>query len=1332
MVTPPPGPRIFPLHNEARAPKTPKVADVTTRRDGIDKFFRSFNEDYGISLPYREEESPSKRSKSPGHEAMNHMSYMFFQDPEGLSNTLQQFRIQSPTLKGNDEKLNYLLDQLTLKVKILKQQGTPRSKGQWPPPAHSLPHGAQDELFAPPSPTLSVKHAPKATPDTVRYPELPPAIAGPSRNISNTPYTSFTTAHTSFDTAANTSFWSEAPQMGSQAPTSPATSLGSSFDGANDALDCTQTTEYGGFMSSMDEAQIAAVVSAAAADTSPLTSNAVSSFDRTTTDGQDNVARDLTSSFMDVKTSMGPPQPPLPPQTSQSYPSKVARVTELARDVQDEPPQLPRPQNDQSAKDSPGRKRAMLPEHHLVKRIPEDGLAEDNLLDSFRLLPFELRLEVLRAVRSGRLSSEELDRRWQSPRSIESLHKVIDEAIPGFEHGPASLDGYSICAKLRWTQSPANGRLFECELLPPRIELPNAFQRKFGSDRFLILDVDPLNKPPSCLRLSGQQEHVRNRFLDMLGAPQQFLGRTWIQFHAEQQKARKKGRDTEAAKSGVMRYIFVAMTGDGLVPLDLREVVGWALPFEENAKKPFCKAYARLDLSTSRTFQIPMEPDDFVFVKDSLATNEPEDDQFNDPDPMFDHREEYNEETVMNDGCSPALAWIMEQIGQELKSGYVPSVVQFRMAGSKGLIFLERCDPTDEKPKGPLIQITSSQSKLKLRARDLDPKLYDPHITSLYVVRTSKPLTPSCIYTDFMPILVDRHVPPEAIAGPALLDAQGMKDEFLDALQDRGRLLRWLHKERVVAEEHRDKGITLVADFPYARAEKAIRMLESGFEPTKFQPLSKLVLDLAKTIFERKMKYIQVRLPRSTMPFGIADPTGTLKPGEIHLAFSSPFRIEGTEWSINRLTGEVLVARNPAARSSDIQKIKAVFRPELAHILDVVVFPARGPRPLADKLSGGDYDGDTFWICWEQSLVKPFRNAPAPRAPPDPRTLGIEVDHRTLGEIVIDPSREENVRRFVRMCTAKRLSYPLLGTVTLTLGQLVYRDNSLASPKAKLLADLKDLLMDSDKNGYTFDDAAWEQLKRDHGIRGLRKPAYFKYKYADTDAEEDVSKDTRYEEPNTKNIIDNIYFRVFKKTFDSARKIAEEEVLAGAVMEDEDLTRMYTEAIGNAPLDSVLYKELVDLKTNFGGLSGLWKECMNKVSRARATQQSNESIKTWTTAVEDCRNFYLTVRPTNEASSTAVEWLRQCGNAATLWDLMKASALAKYCQNSAMSFHIAANELCLLKAYASGPTRTMIMEAYLAYGMKKRKREVEKPGETEVPGELNAIGDVQDGMFGVS
>ncbi|KAH7007855.1 RNA dependent RNA polymerase-domain-containing protein [Microdochium trichocladiopsis] len=74
---------------------------------------------------------------------------------------------------------------------------------------------------------------------------------------------------------------------------------------------------------------------------------------------------------------------------------------------------------------------------------------------------------------------------------------------------------------------------------------------------------------------------------------------------------------------------------------------------------------------------------------------------------------------------------------------------------------------------------------------------------------------------------------------------------------------------------------------------------------------------------------------------------------------------------------EVLVARNPCLHPGDLQKFKAVEHASLSHLVDCIVFPARGRRSPADMMSGGDLDGDKFLVCWDKDLIPSTLSQPA-------------------------------------------------------------------------------------------------------------------------------------------------------------------------------------------------------------------------------------------------------------------------------------------------------------------------------------------------------------------
>lgn len=55
--------------------------------------------------------------------------------------------------------------------------------------------------------------------------------------------------------------------------------------------------------------------------------------------------------------------------------------------------------------------------------------------------------------------------------------------------------------------------------------------------------------------------------------------------------------------------------------------------------------------------------------------------------------------------------------------------------------------------------------------------------------------------------------------------------------------------------------------------------------------------------------------------------------------------------------------------TGDIRRLEAVDIPALRKLKNVIVFPMVGCCPHPMEMSGGDLDGDTFWICQDKDLI---------------------------------------------------------------------------------------------------------------------------------------------------------------------------------------------------------------------------------------------------------------------------------------------------------------------------------------------------------------------------
>ncbi|EDO43173.1 predicted protein, partial [Nematostella vectensis] len=108
---------------------------------------------------------------------------------------------------------------------------------------------------------------------------------------------------------------------------------------------------------------------------------------------------------------------------------------------------------------------------------------------------------------------------------------------------------------------------------------------------------------------------------------------------------------------------------------------------------------------------------------------------------------------------------------------------------------------------------------------------------------------------------------------------------------------------------------------------------------------------------------LRILVPNSRVVFGVCDPFGELEYGQcvFHPTLYDEVRI--AEYQV---ATEVMVVRNPCYYPGDIRVLKLVKNlPQYAYLNDCIVFPTKGSRPHADESSGGDLDGDEFFVSWD-------------------------------------------------------------------------------------------------------------------------------------------------------------------------------------------------------------------------------------------------------------------------------------------------------------------------------------------------------------------------------
>lgn len=335
------------------------------------------------------------------------------------------------------------------------------------------------------------------------------------------------------------------------------------------------------------------------------------------------------------------------------------------------------------------------------------------------------------------------------------------------------------------------------------------------------------------------------------------------------------------------------------------------------------------------------------------------------------------------DGCGKVSIKTAEALTKSLGVGHlyshqevkVPSVFQVRLKGCKGVLALDLGVEHG-------IQVRPSMVKFEWRQKKSHP---------LRIVENgySKPNEIGRINKQFIQLLSSLGVPDEVFETKQwehlgnveqLLTNQEVAMLYLSAFGQSG-----------LAEKLVSTGITGEVEHYLRKIKREIKKGRTVATPDQ-KPRS-------------KAEKLQIPIEQSRLVFGICDPTDCLQYGQ---CFFQPTIRGHPQVLVDR---HVIVGRSPSHHPGDLRVLACVDVPGCHHLVDCIVFPVHGNRPHADEMSGGDLDGDKFFVCWDQELIPPrteppcsYKFAPRPqrrgRRPSDPMiSLFAQYDQRILGYV---------------------------------------------------------------------------------------------------------------------------------------------------------------------------------------------------------------------------------------------------------------------------------------------------------------------------------------------
>lgn len=377
-----------------------------------------------------------------------------------------------------------------------------------------------------------------------------------------------------------------------------------------------------------------------------------------------------------------------------------------------------------------------------------------------------------------------------------------------------------------------------------------------------------------------------------------------------------------------------------------------------------------------------------------------------------------------SDGCGVMGRGIAREVQSVLKLKEVPGAIQIRMGGVKGMLSYKYDYPENKIGLRPSMVKFPSEHRLlevkRVAIADRNPPLFSQLIL---VLHHQKVLNRTLL-----------RLQAEACAS--------MAKEFDSTMNRFDDNSAYDYTRTVVKHGRKHNG--------------------SAFSQGEFEDLA------------RKMKEAKTRVNLRcgvTLMFGVVDEHRLLEEGTVLV-------------SSGAIQGKVLLSRSPCLMPGDIQKAKAVAMPKTytdtyTKLKNTVVFSAKGQRPLADCLGGGDLDGDQFYIIHEEDLTSQMQSV-------EPHDYGSQEDEVSIANIRIDVRKS-----FAPFGAAPDLSKQLAVLKELmALGDIVSLSSDAwirvadiegpGSDRAMIVADLCQHALDARKLAFQIDK---DQLIIMHDVR---------------------------------------------------------------------------------------------------------------------------------------------------------------------------------------------------------------------------------------------------------
>lgn len=395
---------------------------------------------------------------------------------------------------------------------------------------------------------------------------------------------------------------------------------------------------------------------------------------------------------------------------------------------------------------------------------------------------------------------------------------------------------------------------------------------------------------------------------------------------------------------------------------------------------------------------------------------------------IYDESKDY----LFSDGVGLMSSELASKVAEKLRltrRDTIPSAFQVRFGGAKGMLTVwDEAFPKVANVKPGKIEVILRGSMKK----------FESNHKALEIVGYSKRL----------PLFLNRQI-------ISILSGLGVRDEVFEALQHR--VLHQLDKAMqedgsndalhlLYTSGALDNGLKLSSNC--CNSMNAAEFFRAGLTCVTCEHLFNIMYAYRRRMIKDLM--LRARIPidsdRGVCCIGIMDELNVLKEGEIFCQYTLPDNGE-----LKIVTGRVTVGRSPCLHPGDIQPLEAVDREELRGLRDVVVFPQKGQRPIPSMLSGGDLDGDIYFILFDDTISFPrkYGYEPMTYVAPKPIMLPRPVTSEDIADFFVEYIRNDK-----------------LGVIA--NAHVVYSDRNedgIMSRKCLQLAELHSIAVDFAKTG---------------------------------------------------------------------------------------------------------------------------------------------------------------------------------------------------------------------------------------------------------------------------